>query len=246
VLIDAHIHYGTCRVFDRDLSEETLSRTMDEFEFALSIAQPYPGTPDPVGTHDAIASFGRESGGRVVGLASYNPHRDPAEYFAEIQRCVRDLAFVGVKLHTLGHAVNPGSRDGETVFATAKELGIPVMIHTGPGIPFSDPAAVLPRARQFPDVTIVLAHAGSGVLAMSAIAVAEVCDNIFLEPSWCRTSEVAPMIRRLGADRVMLGTDAPANAGVELAKYRALDLNEQDYKAVTGGTAMRVFKLSIP
>ncbi|HEX7197461.1 MAG TPA: amidohydrolase family protein, partial [Candidatus Limnocylindria bacterium] len=78
----------------------------------------------------------------------------------------------------------------------------------------------------------------------NAIAAAEVCDNIVLETSWCRPGDIAGMIARLGADRVMFGTDAPNNVSTEMAKYHALDLTESVRAAVMGGTATRVFGLS--
>jgi len=149
-----------------------------------------------------------------------------------------------VKLHTIGHAVNPRGRDAEAVFVTARELGVPVMVHTGAGVPFADPAAVASRARQFADVTIILAHAGMVMFAGAAIAMAETFDNVVLEPSWSRPPDIAQMISLVGAHRVMLGTDHPLNVGPELAKYRALGLTQQQLDEVLGGTAERVFKLS--
>ena len=244
MIIDAHVHLGTCRVFGRDLRAEVVLESMDSHGIALSIVQPYPGAPDARQVHDDIAALRESSGGRVVGLASFNPHRDQAEYFAEIERCVRTLGFVGVKLHTIGHAVDPGSADGETVFTTARELGVPVMVHTGPGLPFADPALLIARARAFPEVTVVLAHAGAAIVTGNAIAAAEVCDNIVLETSWCRPGDIAVMIARVGADRVMFGTDAPNNVSTEIAKYDALGLTAPVRAAVLGGTATRVFGLS--
>ena len=242
-VVDAHVHLGICRVFGRDQRDEDVLGSMDSSEVALSIVQPYPGAPDASKVHDDIAALRESTGSRVVGLASLNPHRDESEYFSEIKRCVGELGFVGVKLHTIGHALDPGSKDAATVFATAKELGIPVMVHTGPGLPFSDPALLLSPARTFPEVQIVLAHAGHGIVTGNAIAVAEVCDNIVLETSWCRPGDIGVMIQRLGADRVMFGTDSPNNVTTEFAKYRSLDLDEATSTAVLGGTARRVFGL---
>jgi predicted TIM-barrel fold metal-dependent hydrolase len=153
------------------------------------------------------------------------------------------LGFVGVKLHTIGHALDPGSTDASTVFRTAHQLGVPVMVHTGPGMPFADPSLLIARAREFPDVTIVLAHAGAAIVTGTAIAAAEVCDNIVLETSWCRPGDIGAMIARLGADRVMFGSDAPNNVSTEVAKYASLDLTPQQREAVLEGTARRVFHL---
>jgi uncharacterized protein len=242
-IVDAHVHLGACRVFGRDQSADDVIGSMDLHDVGLSIVQPYPGAPDAARVHDDIAALRETSGGRVVGLASLNPHRDANEYFTEIKRCVTELGFVGVKLHTIGHALDPGSQDATTVFTTARELGIPVMVHTGPGLPFADPALLLPRALAFPEVQIVFAHAGHGIVTGNAIAVAEVCDNVILETSWCRPGDIGVMIQRLGPDRVMFGTDSPSNVSTELAKYGSLGLDDAALTMVMGGTARRLFNL---
>ena len=242
-VVDAHVHLGKCRVFGRDQTDEQVLTSMDVGDIGLAIVQPYPGAPDARQVHDDIAALAARSGGRIVGLASFNPHRDAGEYHTEIARCVNDLGFVGVKLHTIGHAVDPASADAETVFVTARELGIPVMVHTGPGLPFADPTLVLARARAFPEVTIILGHAGHGIVSGNAVAVAEVCDNIVLETSWCRPGDIGGMIQRLGPERVMFGTDSPSNVATELAKYASLGLDDDARSQVLEGTARRVFRL---
>lgn len=245
MVIDSHYHLGGCRVFDLDMSEDDVLAPHDAEGFAVTLVQPYPGAPDAVATHDRIAALAASSGGRVRGFASYNPHRDAADYFAEVSRCVRQLGFVGIKLHTIGHALNPLSKDGGTVFEAAKELDVPVMLHTGPGIPFADPTMVVPRAKQFPDVRIILGHAGWSIFTGSAIAVAETFANVYLETSWCRSSDLAGLVSRVGAQRVMYGSDHPKNIAPELAKYRSAGLPAEDLDWVLGRTAAEVFRLEV-
>jgi uncharacterized protein len=241
-ITDGHFHLGSCRVFDADVSEDDALAAMDANGVDRMIIQPYPGAPDPAAVHDRIAAMARDSD-RIFGLASLSPHMDPADYHAEVSRCVKDLGFVGVKLHTIGHAVNPRSRDAEAVFDSARQLGVSVMVHTGPGVPFADPAQVASRARQFSDVTIVLAHAGAGIFSGSAIAIAETFDNVVLETSWCRSTDIGQMVGLLGSDRVMLGTDHPRNVAPELMKYRSLGLRQEQLDDVLGRTAERVYRL---
>lgn len=52
------------------------------------------------------------------------------------------------------------------------------------------------------------------------------------------------MISTLGPERVMMGADLPSNVPVEVAKYKALDLEPEAYEKVMGRTAVDVFKLS--
>jgi len=243
-VIDAHEHLGGCRVFGLNTTEEELLQRMEECGIDAMIVQPYPGAEDPVKTHDRIANLCAKHPGRFFGLASLSPHGDRAAYRREVERCVKDLKFVGVKLHTIGHAVLPLGEDGDMIFKTGLELGVPVMVHTGPGVPLALPSLCIPPARKYPQLKIVLAHAGWAVFSAEAQVAASVCDNIYLETSWCIGEDIAWMINSLGAGRVMMGADLTSNIPVEIAKLKALNLDPQVYAQVAGGTAAKVFKLS--
>ncbi len=193
--------------------------------------------------HDRIAELCAKYPGRFFGLASLSPHGDHDAYRREVERCVRDLHFVGVKLHTIGHAVNPLSEDGDLIFATAHALGIPAMVHTGPGIPFALPSLCIPAAQKYPGLKIIIAHAGFAVFSAEAQVAASVCGNLYLETSWCIGEDIRWMISTLGPERVMMGADLSSNVPVEVAKYKALDLAPEVYDKVMGGTAIEVFKL---
>jgi uncharacterized protein len=243
-MVDTHAHLGKCCVFDLATTEEDLLRRMDESGVDATIVQPYPGAEDAARQHDLIADMCQRNPGRFYGLASLSPHGDHDAYRREVERCVKDLHFVGLKLHTIGHGVNPLSADGDFVFATGHDLGIPVMVHTGPGVPFALPALCIPAARKYPGLKIVLAHAGFAVFTAEAQVAASVCGNLYLETSWCIVEDIRWMISTIGPDRVMMGSDLPSNVPVEVAKYKALELDPQVYARVMAGNAVEVFKLS--
>ncbi len=241
-VVDAHQHLGPCRVFDAHVGREEVVACLERHELEAILVMPFPGDPDPGATHDAIAALAAETGGRVRGIVNTSPHSDG--YAAEAERCVRELGFVALKLHTVGHAVEPTSRDGRRVFAEGARLGVPVMVHTGGvGEPFASPTHVLPAARAHPELPIVLAHAGMGVATRQAGIIAGECPNVYLETSWCSILDTRWLLDTVGAGRVMLGSDAPENLPVELAKYEALDLDEDDLARCLGGTAREVFAL---
>jgi hypothetical protein len=244
-VIDTHAHLGECCVFGLVATEAEIVRRMDESGIDATIVQPYPGSKEPVKNHDQIAEMCAKYPGRIFGLASMSPHGDRDAYRREIERCVTDLNFVGVKLHTIGHGVSPLSEDGDLVFSTAHDLGIPAMVHTGPGVPFALPALCIPAAQKYPGLKIILAHAGFAVFSAEAQVAASVCGNLFLETSWCIGEDIRWMINTIGADRVMMGADLPSNVPVEVAKYRALELDTETYDQVMGGTAVSVFKLAL-
>lgn len=244
MIVDAHQHLGDCRVFDAVVDEQEVVGCIARHGLAHVLAMPFPGARDPHAVHDRIAALGERTDGAVRGIVNVTPHQDAGAYRAEAERCVRELGFVALKLHTIGHAVEPGSRDGRHVFATAAALGVPVMIHTGgAGEPFASPAHCLPLARAHPDVTVVLAHAGMGVATRQAGIVAAECPNVVLETSWCPVLDTAWLVSELGAERVMLGSDAIDNVPVELAKFDALGLTDAALARCLGGTAAEVFGL---
>jgi len=243
-VVDAHAHLGKCCVFDLSTTEEDLIHRMDESGVDATIVQPYPGAKEAAKEHDRIADMCQRRPGRFYGLASLSPHGDHDAYRREVERCVNELHFVGLKLHTIGHGVNPLSEDGDFVFATGHDLGIPVMVHTGPGVPFALPALCIPAARKYPGLKIILAHAGFAVFSAEAQVAASVCGNLYLETSWCIVEDIRWMISTIGPDRVMIGSDLPSNVPVEVAKYKALELDPKVYAQVMGGNAIDVFKLS--
>lgn len=243
-LVDAHAHLGPCRVFDVEVTEEVLLSTLDKNGVNKAVVQPFPGCPDPAAVHNEIAELADRYPGRIFGIASVNPHQPRDNYRREIKRCIEELGFVGVKLHTIGHAVNPPARDGMMVAETAAELGVPMMVHTGTGAPFALPSSVAPLARNFPGLNIVLAHAGGGIYTADALAVAQQFSNVYLELSWCQVGDIRRLYQGLGSDRLMFGSDMPFNLPVELAKWHVVGLPEEDLLAVLYSNAVKIFRLT--
>ncbi|MFQ5762655.1 MAG: amidohydrolase family protein [Candidatus Bathyarchaeia archaeon] len=245
-IIDTHSHLGSCRVFDLDTTQEELLNTMKKHGIAASIVQPYPGAPEPRKVHDAIAKLAADNSGKIFGLVSLTPHQNEETYVAEVERLVKDHGFVGVKLHTIGHAVNPLGSSANKIFETANRLGVPVMIHTGPGIPFALPSLAIVRATQYPNLPIILAHAGWGIILGPEVhATVKTCKNIYLEPSWCSGWEKGMFISAVGADRMMFGSDLTINVGNEVNQFKTLDISDKDLEKCLYETPKRLFKLSV-
>lgn len=138
---------------------------------------------------------------------------------------------------------SPLTPQSQKVFETAVKLNIPVIIHTGNGVPCALPSLAIPVAKANPELSIVLAHSGAGMYGAEALIAAHQCPNITLETSLTTVMDIPSFIRKLGAERVMFGTDIPLNASAELGKYKALHLTEEPYAWVHEGTARRVFRL---
>jgi uncharacterized protein len=240
-VVDSHLHLGHCRVFDAEVGSAQLIGALEHNDVSLGLVMPFPGAPDAAVVHDQISDLA-SSTGRVAGIVNLSPHRERTEYAAEAERCVRELGFVALKLHTLGHAVDPLSHDGRMVFEEAARLGVTIIVHTGgAGEPFASPSHCLPLAREFSETPVVLAHAGMGVSSREAAIVAAECENVWLETSWCSVLDLNWLVSYLGPERLMLGSDAPENIPLALASYRSLGLDEKSLERCLGGTAAAVF-----
>lgn len=244
--IDVHLHFGDCSVFDLDNTEDQVIEAMDLNGINTALLQPCPGAIDYKDVHERVYAMAKKYPGRIYGLASLNPHMPKEQYKEELRHYVKDCGYIGVKIHTLGHAINPLSKDAETVYEAAAELDIPVMIHTGIGAPFALPSLCLPVAKKHPDIKFVLAHAGGQMFAAEALIVAQECDNVYLDTTWVGVCDMPSFINGLGSKRLLYASDASTsfeNIGLEIKKYESLKLSENEYEDIFYKNAVSVFKI---
>ncbi|MET1160891.1 MAG: amidohydrolase family protein [Thermoprotei archaeon] len=242
-IIDTHMHLGECRIFGLKITKQQILDYLREYNVSAVIVQPFPGAPDPVKVHDEIHELNRETGGKVYGLASINPFLEEDIVRKELERVLGTLGFVGIKIHTVGHAIAPTNPRAKLIFDLAAKYKVPVMIHTGPG-PFSDPMLAAPRAEEYPDVKIILAHAGFGIYANAALYLARKYDNVYLEASWSHVYDLDVFLKTV-PDKVMLGTDLIENIPVEYAKLKGLELTDEVKENYLYKVAKEVFKIKV-
>lgn len=245
-LVDSHGHLGDCILFDGHTEEPALLAARRKWGVATSILLPSPGVPDAVAVHDRIAKLAKEYPGEFYGVVSMNPLLGMDALEREARRCVEELGFVGIKLHPYGHGVSPWSPPGRQVFELAEALRVPVIVHTGVGIPNSLPAMLIPAAQAHPDTTVVLYHAGAYIVSLEAIVTAQQCPNVVLETSWCAVHHLRRFVDEVGPDRVMFGSDIIANLDTEIVKFLSSGLTEDELRACMGQTARQVFGLASP
>lgn len=245
MIIDVHAHLGWDCVFDENFTEEEQMIKHDRHGISKTILQP--GTCHDIETvrkqHDEIAAVARKYPGQFFGMANPNPHLEDAIYENEVRRCVEELHFVSIKMHSFAHAVNPAGKDGRKVFRLASELGVPVMVHTGSGIPFANPSNLISAAEEYPDVKIIMAHCGQMVLSGEVSTVMKHCGNIYADVSWTGGFLVRHWVHDFGANRFMFGSDHADNACTELSKIKSCGIGEEEQEWILHKTAEAVFKL---
>jgi uncharacterized protein len=181
-------------------------------------------TEDP--DNDAVAEACAGTGGRLVPFFFGNPHAGPDHYAAVAAQ------YAGLELSPAVHGLPfADPRNVALVEIAARHSGPVYVVCIGrPGCGAHDLARL---ARQFPAVTFVLGHCG--FIGIDLYSINAVCSvpNIFAETSGCYTGISRAAIDRLGAGRVLFGSDYPLqHPDVELTKIRSLRLDSASWNRV--------------
>jgi predicted TIM-barrel fold metal-dependent hydrolase len=244
MIIDTHCHYGLSQLSGRTITEARLLEVMNQNGISLALVMPHAVTEAPIQSHAAVAELCRRYPGRFAGIANFSPLLNEDEYCRLVTRFVREHGFVALKLNPMQHLTSPLMANADKVFDTAANLGVPVIVHTGLGVPWALPALNIPQARRHPDLPIVLAHAGHAMYTAEAYVAASECANIYLEPSWCSVHDLTWLIQKIGSARILFGSDQPENVPVELTKYRVLGLDDHAMADCMWRTAQSIFNLT--
>jgi len=131
--------------------------------------------------------------------------------------------------------------------------GLPVVVHCGtssfPGSvnEMADPALLLPVLRDFPGLTVVLAHGGRGWWYDAAASLALLHENVWIELSGLPPQRLPHYyarfdLRRL-ARKFIFGTDWPGVPGItsNARGIAALGLDDDVLAGVLAGNALAVY-----
>lgn len=162
--------------------------------------------------HTEVIAAIRKYPDRLSGVYMINPWLGKAD-LDEAERAIRQLGFCGLKLHPMANAFRADDEVVGPVMKLASRLGVPVMIHSCFGVG-TEPWRGAKLAARFPDVNIILYHAGAHLtgsprLVEGAIKAAQEHRNIFLELSDTQEDDMREILEQVPAEQIIYGTDAP-------------------------------------
>jgi predicted TIM-barrel fold metal-dependent hydrolase len=173
---------------------------------------------------------------RLIPFVRLNPNYEEAMP-GLLSRAVA-LGVRGVKLHPTTTLAHPAGEATVALLRRCGDLGLPVLFHCGDDS-YTTPETMGLAAEAAPDCQIVLGHMGGYLHVEEAVEEAERHPNLHLEtsampyPQW-----IATAVDRIGADRVLFGSDAPGcNPSLELDKIRRLGLGAAAERRILGGNA---------
>jgi predicted TIM-barrel fold metal-dependent hydrolase len=195
---------------------------------------------------------------RFRPVANINPH---LHYPVTVELARQaSLGAVACKIHPVHGGFEPADRMLYPAYSWCEERGMPVIVHSGTSTfsgsvnAYGAPILLDAVFRDFPDLTVVLAHGGRGWWYDQAAFLALMRSNVWLEVSGLPPSRLpdyyGKSLARLTA-KMVFGTDWPGVPGVQ-RNARALEkvlleagaTNDQVSLAL-GGSAARIFRLPI-
>jgi uncharacterized protein len=189
---------------------------------------------------------------RFSFLANVNPHLHyPAA--GELARQV-GMGAIGLKVHPVHGGFSPADAALYPAYQFCAAEGLPVVVHCGtssfPGSSndMADPSLLIPVLRDFPGLTLVLAHGGRGWWYDAAASLALLHENVWIELSGLPPHRLSHYyarfdLRRL-ARKFIFGTDWPGVPGIarNARALAALGLGDEVLAGVLAANALAVYQ----
>jgi uncharacterized protein len=189
---------------------------------------------------------------RFRPVANVNPHlHHPIA--RELARQL-DLGAAALEIHPVHGGFRADDRQLYPAYALLVERSVPLVVHCGtssfPGSTnaYADPVHLDAVLRDFPDLQVVLAHGGRGVVPPAAAFLALAHETVWIELSGLPPKRLPEYYARYDlarlARRWIYGTDWPGVPG-QAANARAvagLGLPDDVVGLVLGGNALRVYR----
>jgi hypothetical protein len=193
----------------------------------------------------------RHNPARFSLIANVNPHL----HYPAREELARQLGMgaIALKVHPVHGGFSPADPGLYPAYQACAERGLPVLVHCGtstfPGSSneLADPALLIPVLRDFPGLTVVLAHGGRGWWYDAAASLALLHENVWIELSGLPPHRLPHYYARFDLARLarkfIFGTDWPGVPGIarNARALAALGLDEDVLAAVLAGNAMNVY-----
>ncbi|MBQ3224864.1 MAG: amidohydrolase family protein [Oscillospiraceae bacterium] len=184
--------------------------------------------------------------GRIYGQAFVNPGFSK-ESISELERCVKELGFVAVKLY------HQYFMDDPVMFPLIEkciELDVPILMHCAKVMDagtrarqprLSNGVHMANAARRYPEATFIMAHIGGGGDWQWAIKAIANTPNVFADIGGSVHDRplIEESVRYLGADRLLFATDGGWSSGV--SKILGADISDEDKKTILSGRAFNKY-----
>ena len=238
--IDMHAHMGRLSEFHSPgCDAASMVRQMDTMGIESMVCSHLSCfTSDVVFGNNEILAAMKDFPGRILGYAiTYSINAKLG--IEEVKRCM-DNGMVGVKLHS-GNKIPYDSDLYREIWEYADNYCLSVLLHTWGNMDKYERIF-----KDYPNVRLILGHSGS-VFPEKYVEYALKYEHVFLELCYsaCAHGMVEYLVRKIGSERVLFGTDCPFySPAPQLGKVVFADISENDKKNILRLNALRILEES--
>jgi uncharacterized protein len=247
-IIDFHTHLDT-HWFNQPMPSETeFLQGLDHFDIEAACIFTLQGFYGDCRKHnDALAERARRHRDRLIPFATVDPKLGDASV-AELERCLADPLFRGVKFHPWLQAFTPSMVRSTMIelLKCAARHRAPVLFHDGTP-PYSTTFQIAATARWVPEATVVLGHAGLSDYIVPACQLARDIPNLYACVCGPRAGYLPYLVQTAGPHKVIFGSDFGFSDWTILAEFldnvREASIDRQSMNCVLYENAARLLQL---
>ena len=244
MIIDAHAHSGD--FLGRKWDAAKIIAVMDKYEIekAFISSETAIAYGDPAANRNLYKNYLKLYPDRFIGYCVPDPYKNPEK---EVEDCIESGYFRGIKLHPWFQKCPLISSFYEPVFRIANKKKLPVLVHSGgslkmPDLCFALPEMFLSIADKYKNLSLIIGHMGLERWRQ-IIEMVNGYKNIFLDitMSMPNPERLEFAVEKVGADRVLLGTDTPLlDPAVSLGLIYGSSLSITEKEKIMGGNILNL------
>lgn len=249
-IVDAHAHMDTWYNFHipEQGTPASMVHAMDLVGIDVTIVAPHIciGPCYLKGNRDAFAAA-KAYPGRILPYVTVNPNYSVEEIKSEIDYWDKQGGIIGFKFHPACHLADACHANYYPVFEYCQERALPILSHNWTGASVNGKDTLHGLAELFPRVTFIIGHAASGWSVIDVnCETASRHPNVMLDTtgSGLFYDAIPEMVRRVGAERIIFGTDNPfIDPRPGLGRMLMARINDDEKRLILGLNAKRIFRL---
>lgn len=246
LIFDAHTHLGPWFNFwipDSDI--DSMFRVLDRLGVdAIACSADMAIGPDYIRGNDEVAAAQENYPGRIIMFVTINPRAPRAEVDAELRRW-EAAGKRAYKIHCGTHQTPEDDEGYQPVWDLADKQGAPVLVHTQGGHGKTGIELLVEIAGTRPNLKIIIAHSASSLDVIEQTCdAAEKRENIFLDLTGSPMvyGAIETMVERVGAERVLFGTDTPfIDPRPQVGRIAYSRLTDDQKRRIFGLNAKKLF-----
>lgn len=196
----------------------------------------------------------------LIPLVSFHP--DMEGDFGCLLTEYIDEGAKGVKLHPMAQGFDPKSVKLKDMYGICNEIAFPIVFHCGRVAnarlnEYSDVDTIEPLINMYKNIPFILTHMADGSVE-DVLRLSQQYENVFFdtsivitgyppiletnEPSWVEDEIVENVVEKVGAERLVFGSDYPwGSPGHDLKRFLNMQISDEQKRLILGQNAMRLF-----